>query len=162
MERSTLSPPDELDTETALGVAIEFAVTSGPAVSSWQPLASGRHHLGRGRHVSIRIDDPLIEPHHAVVDVDADGTFEVIQLTGVVPIRVRDSVVTLGSSVVEFRTRARGAVRSWSALSARSARNSWTKPTTTSRSTMHAMAIASLTSPSTPASTPATARSVSP
>ncbi len=71
---------------------------AGPDAGACQPIAHGRHLLGRAAPV-LRADDPALEPHHALVEVHDDGTLTLTQLTGKAPIRVdgtaRDGVITL-------------------------------------------------------------------
>jgi len=121
-----LAEIDELRVGTHLGAAAvapspgsepalaEVAVIAGPSTSTWQSLSAGRHVIGRAAHASVRLDDPAIEPHHALLRIDDDGRMEVVQLTGVVPIRVDgspwegtavndDTRLTLGASVVRIR-----------------------------------------------------------
>ena len=69
-------------------VSIEFAVVAGPSCRTWSPLPVGRHGLGRSPHATVRLVDPLAEIHHAILDVAADDTITLTQLTGRVPIRV--------------------------------------------------------------------------
>ena len=60
----------------------------GPASGAAVPLAAGRHIVGRSPAAAVPIDDPSVEPHHSLVEVDAHGAVEAIQLTGRVPCRV--------------------------------------------------------------------------
>ncbi len=98
---------------------VEVAVMAGPSTTTWQSLPAGRHLIGRAAHATVRLDDPAIEPHHALLRVDDDGQIEVVQLTGVVPIRVDgrpweaavvddDTDLTIGASVIRVRRLRRG------------------------------------------------------
>ena len=98
---------------------VEVAVVAGPSTTTWQSLPAGRHLIGRAAHATVRLDDPAIEPHHALLRVDDDGQIEVVQLTGVVPIRVDgrpweaavvddDTDLTIGASVIRVRRRPAG------------------------------------------------------
>jgi DNA segregation ATPase FtsK/SpoIIIE, S-DNA-T family len=95
--------------------SVDVAVIVGPACSTWHELPVGRHVVGRARHADLAIADPALEPHHALIDVDADANVTFTQLAGAVPVLIdgepaarapisRDGCrVTLGASVVEFR-----------------------------------------------------------
>ena len=95
---------------------IEVAVVCGPATSNWMSLPPGRHLIGRAAHARLHLDDPGVEPHHGLLLVDADGTTEIVQLSGAVPIRVAGRAlesgsqighadrVTIGSSTLRFRS----------------------------------------------------------
>ena len=83
-----------------------------PASSSTS--APGRHVVGRSPRAAVRIVDPLLEAHHGVLDVAADGTVSFLQLTGRVPCRIDGlpvagptvvpdgGIVTLGASRIRF------------------------------------------------------------
>ncbi len=97
---------------------VEVAVVSGPSTTTWQSLPAGRHLIGRARHAAVRLDDPGIEPHHALLRIDHDGSIEITQLTGVVPVRIDgrsweetavddDTDLIVGASVIRIR-RCRG------------------------------------------------------
>jgi DNA segregation ATPase FtsK/SpoIIIE, S-DNA-T family len=102
-------------TSTVSTAVLDVAVTAGPAATSWRSLPAGRHLIGRSPLASIKVDDPGIEPHHAVLHIDGEGSIELIQLTGSVPIRVDGravdadsqpvvgSRIIIGSSVIELR-----------------------------------------------------------
>ncbi len=92
----------------------EIAVVAGPSTTTWQSLPAGRHLIGRAAHAAVRLDDPAIEAHHALLRIHDNGGMEVLQLTGVVPIRVDglpwegtavddDTHLTLGASVIRIR-----------------------------------------------------------
>lgn len=94
---------------------VDIAVVAGPACSVWIGLESGRHIVGRAPHTDIQIDDALIELHHAVLDVGADGTVTFTQLAGAIPALIDgqplDAAATLepgtplclGASIIELR-----------------------------------------------------------
>ena len=93
---------------------IEVAVVAGPSVTSWRGLPAGRHLIGRAPHAEIRLEDPAVEPHHALLRILEDGTATVVQLTGTVPLRVAgriwdgvltgdETCVAIGASVVHLR-----------------------------------------------------------
>lgn len=94
---------------------VEMAVVAGPASSDWMPLRPGRHLIGRAHHAHVHLDDPAIEPHHALLTVGADGTCAVTQLCGAAPVRINDELlqpgevlgvgdrITVGSSTLTIR-----------------------------------------------------------
>ena len=55
---------------------------AGPSCDGWRPLGPGRHCIGRSPTAELRLDDPTVELHHAVIDVGADGSIVFTQLTG--------------------------------------------------------------------------------
>jgi S-DNA-T family DNA segregation ATPase FtsK/SpoIIIE len=71
----------------ALVVVVQVA---GPAVGPPVGLGPGRHVVGRAPGAAVRLADPLVEPHHAVLDVGCDGVATLLQLSGRVPIIVGD------------------------------------------------------------------------
>ncbi len=64
----------------------EFAVVAGPSCRAWTPLVSGRHGVGRSPALSVHLDDPRAELHHALLV--ADRTVTIVQLTGRTPIEI--------------------------------------------------------------------------
>ncbi len=64
----------------------EVAVVAGPSCRSWEPLAAGRHGIGRSPALRVHLDDPSVEFHHALLVVDR--SVRVVQLTGRTPIEV--------------------------------------------------------------------------
>ena len=62
--------------------------SAGPACQRWVVLPPGRHFVGRARSASVRVDDPAVELHHGVFDVDVDGLVTFTQLTGAFPASV--------------------------------------------------------------------------
>jgi S-DNA-T family DNA segregation ATPase FtsK/SpoIIIE len=94
---------------------VDVAVVAGPAASAWQSLPAGRHLVGRSAHAGVCVEDPAVEPHHALVEVGLNGAVDVVQLTGVVPIRVdgqplatsrlpeNGARLQLGASVIHVR-----------------------------------------------------------
>ncbi|MGB0113355.1 MAG: FtsK/SpoIIIE domain-containing protein [Ilumatobacteraceae bacterium] len=77
-----------VDTATSAVAALVIGVVSGPACSPWRRLPPGRHVVGRATTADIRIDDPAVEPHHGVLDVEAGGRTTFTQLTGRTPARI--------------------------------------------------------------------------
>lgn len=67
---------------------LSLEVESGPAVDAVAVLGARRYVIGRARGVAVRLDDPEVEPHHAMLDVASDGTVTLMQLAGRVPIMV--------------------------------------------------------------------------
>jgi S-DNA-T family DNA segregation ATPase FtsK/SpoIIIE len=102
-----------------LGSRIDVAVGAGPACGRWITLGPGRHTVGRAPSADVLVDDPTVEPHHAVIDVDVDGIATFTQLTGTIPVTVDGTpaatrqriepgqVVRFGSSRLELRATAR-------------------------------------------------------
>lgn len=66
---------------------------AGPSCAHTYVLMPGRHLLGRAPGTSIRVDDPDVEPHHAVIEATSGGGLTITQLTGRLPIRVGDDPV---------------------------------------------------------------------
>ncbi|MET0908586.1 MAG: hypothetical protein ABWZ99_03885, partial [Ilumatobacteraceae bacterium] len=89
------------DRPAGVDVGIEFAVVTGPSCRTWSPLVVGRHGLGRSPTATIRLADDLVEIHHAIVEVDPEGSIVVTQLTGRVPVLVRRSPPSAASTVPE-------------------------------------------------------------
>ncbi|MEO7396926.1 MAG: FtsK/SpoIIIE domain-containing protein, partial [Ilumatobacteraceae bacterium] len=69
-------------------VLVEVAWTCGPDAGAVCSLAAGAHLVGRSRRASVGCADPAIELHHAVLDVDAEGTVWLTQLAGVCAVLV--------------------------------------------------------------------------
>ena len=67
---------------------VRIAVVDGPDCSTWRPLGVGRHVVGRAASSAIRLHDPDVERHHALLDVGVDGTVRFVQLVGHVPAHV--------------------------------------------------------------------------
>ena len=63
---------------------------AGPAVGAPVGLGPGRHLVGRAHGAAVRLADPDVEPHHAVLDVGLDGAVTILQLAGRVPVIVGD------------------------------------------------------------------------
>lgn len=61
---------------------------TGPDAGGHRDIGCGRHVIGRAHTAALRCDDPQLQPHHALLEVCADGTATVLQLTGRVPIIV--------------------------------------------------------------------------
>ena len=83
---------------------------NGPDAGVAVSLPVGRHFVGRAHTAGFRCDDHALLPHHALIEVAADGTVALTQLTGRSPLRVdgratdaqteliSDSVVEIGIS----------------------------------------------------------------
>jgi Inner membrane component of T3SS, cytoplasmic domain len=63
-------------------------VIAGPDAGRLVALHPGRHVLGRAPRSTLRLEDPAVEAHHAIVTVGADGEPSLIQLSGRRPILV--------------------------------------------------------------------------
>lgn len=93
---------------------VRLSVEAGPDSGRSIALPAGRHHIGRSPACAVRIADPAVEPHHAVLEVSAEHC-ALTQLTGRWPIRVagearhlaplaRDVPVEIGHSRVALRS----------------------------------------------------------
>ena len=82
--RANEAPP------AALVMVVQVA---GPAVGAPVRLGPGRHLVGRARGAAVRLADPHVEPHHALLDVGVDGAVTILQLAGRVPVIVGDTPV---------------------------------------------------------------------
>ena len=60
-------------------------VEAGPGGRRRRAPPAGRHVVGRSPSAAVALADGALEPHHALLDVDADGTVRFVQLTGRVP-----------------------------------------------------------------------------
>ncbi len=106
----------------------EFAIVAGPSCGPSLPLPTGRHGVGRSSALTVHLDDPSVELHHALLLVDR--SVRIVQLTGRTPIDVitpdgaapdvddvggievrPGDVVAIGSSRVILRTTNAGAAR---------------------------------------------------
>ncbi len=74
--------------EPRSGSVVEVAVIAGPSCDGWRALPTGRHSVGRSPAARLRLDDPAVELHHGIVDIDVDGSITFTQLTGRVPSRL--------------------------------------------------------------------------
>ena len=102
----SIARPSEPPNSSRSGV--EVAVGVGPACERWITLPPGRHTAGRAVTASVRVDDPAVELHHGLLDVDADGTVTFTQLTGPFPATISgapcrrahpvDAALSIGSS----------------------------------------------------------------
>lgn len=82
---------------TASGSAVVRCV-AGPDAGWSVRLDRGSHWLGRG-DVGVGVADPSVEPHHALVDVAANGSIAILQTTGRTAVRV-DGSPTAGWTAV--------------------------------------------------------------
>jgi S-DNA-T family DNA segregation ATPase FtsK/SpoIIIE len=87
-------PPADGCAERAVVVTVE----AGPAAGAMYTLVPGRHVVGRSPRCAIRLDDDLVELHHAALDVAATGEVRLVQLSGRVPCDANGPVVTVGAS----------------------------------------------------------------
>ncbi len=79
-------PTDDVS-PAALVMVVQVA---GPAVGVPLGLGPGRHLVGRARWAAVRLADPEVQAHHAVLDVGVDGAVTILQLAGRVPVIVGD------------------------------------------------------------------------
>jgi len=63
---------------------IDVAVGPDGGRQLWLP--PGRHLIGRAAGVSVTLDDPSVEAHHAILDIADDGGWQLTQLAGRMPI----------------------------------------------------------------------------
>lgn len=82
---ASLAPPG-----TAAAPRLRVEVLSGPAVGPPHHLGPGSHVVGRAAGADVRLEDPTVEAHHLVVDVDGAGRARVVQITGRCPALVGD------------------------------------------------------------------------
>jgi DNA segregation ATPase FtsK/SpoIIIE, S-DNA-T family len=75
-------------TAVGAGVVVTVICEAGPSAGMATFLTPGRHVVGRAGSARVVVADPSVEPHHAALDVGADGGVEVVQLAGRVPCRV--------------------------------------------------------------------------
>ena len=83
---------------TSKRVAVEVSIDSGPDCTGCVPLAAGRYVVGRSPAAHLRIEDPQLGLHHAVIAIDK-GAVTVTQLSGQAPIRLDGEPVTGTQSV---------------------------------------------------------------
>lgn len=89
----------QFDREAGADAVVEVAVVTGPSATDWVPLAPGRHLLGRAPHAAVRLDDPTVEPHHALLLVSIHGDVEMVQLSGAVPVRIEGRPLEFGATI---------------------------------------------------------------
>lgn len=87
---TTGAPPPNLPSPAPPAVVVGVEVVSGPAVGPPCRLGPGSYVVGRASSARIRLDDPTVEAHHLLVDVDPTGRTRAIQLTGRSPVLVDD------------------------------------------------------------------------
>ena len=113
---SRLESGDDLTADPGPAAQVVVVIEAGPSAGGSHPLGAGTHVVGRAASASIPIDDPLLEPHHALLHLAPDGAVHVVQLAGRVPARVAgepiagrtalapDATVVLGASRLRVRT----------------------------------------------------------
>ena len=114
--RLTIAPPGEPsragEVDPPASAAVVMVVgEAGPASGTAVALPPGRYVVGRSPAVPVSIADPALEPHHGLLDVDADGTVQFLQLTGRVPARVAGEPVHGAAPVPDGATVVVGASR---------------------------------------------------
>ena len=67
---------------------------TGPDAGGTHRLGVGRHLVGRAHTATVRCDDPALQPHHALLEVRADGALTLTQLTGRAPVLVDGAPLT--------------------------------------------------------------------
>ncbi|MEQ1702860.1 MAG: FHA domain-containing protein, partial [Ilumatobacteraceae bacterium] len=88
LDLPTRAAPDPLALSTHSAHSWACTWQTGPDAGGTTRLGVGRHLVGRARTAALRCDDPGLEPHHALLEVAADGSLELTQLTGRVPLLV--------------------------------------------------------------------------
>ncbi len=83
----------------------------GPGAGTVTPLVAGRHVIGRSPAVAVPLGDATLEPHHALLDVAADGSVELLQVSGRVPCRVAGQPVAGRTPVADGAVVVLGASR---------------------------------------------------
>jgi len=66
-------------------VGVEVVVEAGPSAGASFLLGPGRHVVGRAVTAAVRVDDALIELHHALIEVSATAAVTFTQIAGRVP-----------------------------------------------------------------------------
>ncbi len=108
VERTELASPALGESTAAVVTLVQVA---GPAVGPPVGLGPGRHLVGRAPSAAVRVADPHVEPHHAVLDIGVDGAATILQLAGRVPIIVGDVPVDGVTAVPRHVTVELGASR---------------------------------------------------
>ncbi len=100
--------------EISSDVVAEVACVAGPDCAPWEALRMGRYVIGRSSSAGICLDDPRVELHHALIEIDEEQ-LRLTQLTGNVPLCVNGepigstvevvlpAVIAVGSSELRFR-----------------------------------------------------------
>ena len=81
---------------------VKLAVTAGPDAGWEIELEAGRHLVGRAWHCAVVIDDPSVEAHHVLLEIDCEGGVDVVQLAGRAPVAIAASHIDLGDSRLEL------------------------------------------------------------
>lgn len=68
--------------------AMDVDVVAGPDTGRRFRLGAGRYVFGRAGAATVRLRDPAVEAHHAVLDVGADGRMRLTRLAGRLPLVV--------------------------------------------------------------------------
>ena len=77
-------------------------MTAGPDAGRWMELHPGRHLLGRDRRCAVVVDDPAVEAHHVLLDIDDDDRLDVIQLAGRIPVVHATTHLEIGDSRIDL------------------------------------------------------------
>ena len=101
-----VAPPDERPVTSAASrppaeaaAVVTVIAEAGPATGAVVHLPPGRHVVGRSPSAAVALADRALEPHHALLEVDDDGTVRFIQLSGRVTGRIGAEPVTSPAAV---------------------------------------------------------------
>ncbi len=101
-----VAPPDERPVTSAASrppaeaaAVVTVIAEAGPAAGAVVHLPPGRHVVGRSPSAAVALADGALEPHHALLEVDDDGTVRFIQLSGRVTGRIGAEPVTSPAAV---------------------------------------------------------------
>jgi hypothetical protein len=75
--------------------SVTVVCEAGPAAGLRRTVPAGRYVVGRATSVAVRLVDPTVEPHHAVLDVSPDGAVRLVQVAGRVPCRIDGAPLSL-------------------------------------------------------------------
>ncbi len=106
-----LTTPVPAAEPAAPGPVVTLVAEAGPAAGVSIHLGPGRHVVGRSPSAMVVLDDDALEPHHGLLDVDADGAVTYVQLTGRVVPRIAGEPVATPAAVPDGVTLVVGASR---------------------------------------------------
>ncbi len=90
-------PPVEESTFQASGPTMICRFISGGYAMPTTYLGPGRHLLGRSPHISVCCEDPLLDPHHLILEMGPDGGIDVIPIASRLVARLDGVGVGAGS-----------------------------------------------------------------
>lgn len=92
---------DELTHSTPTTARWQCTWRTGPDAGATHVIGVGRHLLGRGHTAELRCDDPTLQPHQAMVEVQVDGSLVVTQLTGRAPMLLNGAALVGETTVAD-------------------------------------------------------------